>query len=214
KLTTSGQRVLDILNRPTTDFLTLYDAKVFGSGNCKTCVAELPDAVVPKVQLGLLIIPTDKFEFTRPERFRAIIEKRKSSSFAIVAGYSVQGTVHLPGRVRDSLYALTNGLGNFFPITEATVSGPGMASLPASAVLANKSYVSCFCSCQSEAHPILKETAGTVCAQSAETDAGTAQRVVRPRRVTVTFHHSCARDHLQFRPRCVNTMTVDKHPAD
>ncbi len=115
KLMTSGQRVLDILNQSTTDFLTLYDAKVFASTNRKACIAELPDTVVPKVKLSLLIIPTEKFEVSRSGRAHAIIEKRKSSSFAIVADYSVQGTVHLTTRACDSLYALTNGLGNFSP---------------------------------------------------------------------------------------------------
>ena len=142
KLQTSDKRVLDILNDPQTDYLDLQDVKVFSSTNRQKCLANMPTAIIPKESLHLLIIPTDKFEGSRNKRIHRIVEKRELDVCTVAAGYLVQGKLHIKSHGYDARYTLTHVLSNFFPVTDATLSGPGIDPITVSTVMTNKNFVS------------------------------------------------------------------------
>ena len=64
--------------------------------------------------------------------------------FAIVGTYCIRGELHLPTSRADSLSILTQQLSKFFPITRASLSGPGVKPLSVPVLFANKDFVSCF----------------------------------------------------------------------
>lgn len=143
KLRTAEQRVLDSLNDPQTDYLDLVEVKVFSALDRRRCLADLPAATIPKDGLYLLIIPTERYEPSRTTRIYRIEEKKAVSVCTVAAGYFVRGNLHLKRQGVDSRYTLTTLLNHFFPVTDATVSGPGMEPISAKTVMANKRYVSC-----------------------------------------------------------------------
>lgn len=163
KLRTSDLRVLDILNDPQTDYLDLHDVKVFSSGDQQNCLADLPEAIVPKERLQLLIIPTDKYEKSRKERMHRIVDKKSLDVSTVAAGYFIQGKLHVRSHGYDSRYTLTHVLGHFFPITDATISRPGVEPITVSTVIANKTYLSCL-SCNAPDETAAMQSAGLVSA--------------------------------------------------
>ncbi|MBT4867738.1 MAG: hypothetical protein HON53_21780 [Planctomycetaceae bacterium] len=139
---TADQRVLDMLVETASDYLNLEDVKVFSSFDRKNCLTTLPTMVVPKDRLHLAIIPTDRFEVPRKQRVHKIVNKIQLESSAVAAGYLVQGTLHLNCNANSDQHVLSDLLGRFFPITAATIFGPGGDPVQASTVLANKDFVS------------------------------------------------------------------------
>jgi hypothetical protein len=160
KLRTSDQRVLDILNDPQTDYLDLQDVKVFSSMNRQKCLAGLPTAIIPKESLHLLIIPTDKFEGSRQKRIHRIVEKKALDVCTVAAGYLVQGKLHIKSHGYDARYTLTHVLGNFFPITDAILSGPGTDPITVSTVMTNKNFVSALSCISADGTTAVQSTAG------------------------------------------------------
>ena len=161
KLQTSDQRVLDILNDPQTDYLDLQDVKVFSSTNRQKCLSNLPTAIIPKESLHLLIIPTDKFEESRKKRIHRIVEKREWDVCMVAAGYFVQGKLHIKSHGYDARYTLTHVLGHFFPITDATLSGPGTDPITVSTAMVNKNFVSSLSCVSADVSTAVQSLAGS-----------------------------------------------------
>jgi hypothetical protein len=136
------QRVLDLLTESTSAYVNLEDVRVFSSFDRKNCLKTLPAMVVPKDRLQMVIIPTDRFEIPRKQRIHKMVKKIQLESSAIAAGYLVQGTLHLNSSANDAQHLLSDLLGRFFPITAATINGPGGEPIKAATVLANKDFVS------------------------------------------------------------------------
>lgn len=143
-VTTGGRRVLDILNDRTTDYLHIHDVQVFRSFAPETRVASFPDAVVRKEDLSLVLITGERHE--APEkRLYAFVPKKPHHVFITVPGYEVQGRMLLTGAA-EPVSILARETGEFFPVTQATVSDVGAAGAPIEApvVLINKATVALF----------------------------------------------------------------------
>ena len=158
---TTDQRVLDMLVESASDYLNLEDVKVFSSFDRKNCLTTLPAMVVPKDRLHLAIIPTDRFEIPRKQRIHKMLNKIQLESSAIAAGYLVQGTLHVNSNANDAQHVLSDLLGRFFPITAATIYGPGDEPVQAATVLANKDFVSSISYGETGPNSAVQHTAGS-----------------------------------------------------
>ena len=63
-LPTGGQRLKEILNERTTEYLHILDVQVFHSIDADVCVANLPDALISKSSICLVIIPTMELDWS------------------------------------------------------------------------------------------------------------------------------------------------------
>jgi len=123
---THGQRLLDTLNDPTTDFLAMDDVEVFRA--CQNVrAAQLPTAAVRKDHIGMVLVTTRRHE--APEKqANARREKRRFPAMLACLGYDIEGTVHLRG-FADPVNALSHDFHDFFPVTEALVTHGGNRKL-------------------------------------------------------------------------------------
>jgi len=123
---THGQRLLDSLNDPTTDFFAMDDVEVFrASYNVRA--AQLPTAAVWKRHIGMVLITVRRHE--APERqANARRVKQQFPAMLTCLGYDIEGTVHLRG-LADPVNALSHDFDNFFPVTEALVTHGGNRKL-------------------------------------------------------------------------------------
>lgn len=139
-ITSTGQRVLEILNDPASEYLKMSDAALQpnAEGGSATRVG---DVTVPKSRIAVCILTMEGHE--APERRRyGYVEKRKKRGLVLVQGYEVQGTLSFRGTA-EGVAALGREFGDFFPVSEATVRYPAShRSIPAKVAIVNKSLVS------------------------------------------------------------------------
>jgi len=146
-LPTAGQRLQEILNVRTTEYLRIIDVQVFHSIDADVCVANLPNALISKSSICLVIIPTGKHEAPE-QRMLKRIKKNLYDTFLSVLSFEVQGTIHLKNSPQSPQLTeyLVLDLKNFFPITNATISQVNSSAKPLKApvVIVNKTYVGIF----------------------------------------------------------------------
>jgi len=138
---TSGQRVLDILNDPRSEFLTVHDASVLRRRDASR-IATLPKAVIRKANIGLALLKSGEHE--APEKRRSCyLRKDEHVVFLVVLGYEVAGTMHLNAS-KDPVTVLYHEAGAFTPVANAFVSFAGAApwAQAMDVALANQSLVS------------------------------------------------------------------------
>ena len=136
-----GQRVLELLNDASTQFLQLHEVLVHRAFESET-KQQLREATVPKASIEFVLVNQSKHE-SPSRRQVAFIQKQPYAAFMAVGGYELQGTVLLRG-TPDSFCALARELSDFFPLTNCRVS---MASdlqntFPAGVALINKAKLS------------------------------------------------------------------------
>ncbi len=155
-LPTGGQRLKEILNERTTEYLQIIDVQVFHSIDTDVCVANLPDAIISKSSICLVIIPTEKHEAPE-QRMLKRIKKNLYDTFLSVLSYEVQGTIHSidPPYSPQLTDYLVHNLKNFFPITNATISQVNSSAKPLKApvVIVNKTHVGIFSICETPIKP-------------------------------------------------------------
>ncbi len=155
-LQTGGQRIQEILNERTTEYLRIFDVQVFHSIDADVCVANLPDVVISKSSICLVIIPTEKYEAPEQRMFKRI-QKKLYDTFLSVLSFEVQGTIHLidPPHSPQLTNILVHDLKNFFPITNATISQVNSSANPLKVpvVIINKTYVGIFSICETPIKP-------------------------------------------------------------
>jgi len=136
--------MLDLLNDRTTEYLHIHDVQVFRSSAPEARIASFPDAVVRKEDLSLVLIIGERHE--APEkRLYAFVPKRPHHVFITVPGYEIRGNMFLTGAA-EPVSILARETGQFFPVTQATVSGIGAVGEPIEApvILINKDTVALF----------------------------------------------------------------------
>jgi hypothetical protein len=138
----TGARIRDVLRDGNTDFVHVHNVSVYQNGESESRVAILPQALVPKEKIQLVIIPKSRHE-APVRRYNNLAKSATANVFLMVGGYSVQGELHLPTLSKNMLHTFTSGIGEFFAITQARVEGFGKR-LSAPVVLANKGLVGCF----------------------------------------------------------------------
>jgi hypothetical protein len=145
RVPTGGQRLLDILNDRSTDYVHVHDVEVFRNTDPETCIATFPEAVVRKADLSLVLITGEKHE--APEkRLYGFVPKKLYHVFLTVPGYEVQGRLHLALSSPEPVTVLARETGDFFPVTQATVSQVGGAggSLQVPVIIINKASIALF----------------------------------------------------------------------
>ena len=143
RVPTRDRRLLDVLNDGQTDFVHIYDVRLFRKTD-NACTAVLRECVVPKGKVDLVLILDQEHE-ARDKRMNYFIGKGKTPVLLAVSGYEVRGMLHL-NRPENSLWALTHQLVHFFAVTEATVSQVvcDAEMLDVSVVIANKDSLALF----------------------------------------------------------------------
>jgi hypothetical protein len=142
--------------RKDPEYLRIIDVQVFHSIDADLCVANLPDALITKSSICLVIIPTEKHEAPE-QRMLKRIKKNLYDTFLSVLSFEVQGTIHLknsPNTPQLTEY-LVHDLNNFFPITNATISQANSSAKPLKApvVIVNKTCVGIFSLCETPIKP-------------------------------------------------------------
>lgn len=123
---THGLRLLDSLNDVTSDFVTLENVEIFrASYNVRA--AELAKAAVWKEHISMVLVTSRRHEAPGKQATHRR-DKQHYLAFLTCYGFDVQGTVHLRGHP-DPVNALSNELGTFFPVTDATVTHGGNTGL-------------------------------------------------------------------------------------
>ncbi|HEX4130716.1 MAG TPA: hypothetical protein VHZ24_11795 [Pirellulales bacterium] len=138
---TGGQRLLDLLNSAHSEFLLLSDVRL--QERFAGSTTRIGKATIRKSQIVVATPAADRHE--APEKRRnALSSKRVGSAHLVVANAHLRGKVHLRGH-NDSFHALVHELGDFFPVTEATlVEAIPLLPIELAVAIVNKSFVSVF----------------------------------------------------------------------
>ena len=143
KVSTRGQRLLDVLADPNTDFLPVHDVRVFRRRG-DACIETLPKAVIRKANIAFALPSGTKHE--APEkRSRSYVAKKKYAAFLVVLGYEVRGEIHLKS-IDDPKVLLCQEFRSFFPVAHGNVSfaGTRCGDRESQVVLVNRDLVSLF----------------------------------------------------------------------
>ena len=139
----AGTRIQDVLNDGNTDFVDLMDVQVCGIAQPDSCLASLSKVLIPKCRIEFVVLLANRHEAPK-KRWNNLTVRATTNVFTIVSKYRIQGELNLPTSSDDPLSILTHRLGRFFPITQASLSGPGVKQLSVPVLLANRDYVNCF----------------------------------------------------------------------
>jgi hypothetical protein len=143
---TRGQRLLDMLNDRTTDYLGINDVEVHRYSAPEECIAAFPEAIIRKNDLHLVIITGEKHE-APVHRLFGFVQKIPYHVFLTVPGYEVRGVMHLAARrTPNPIAVLAREMGTFFPVTGATASQAwtGEDVLTCPVIMVNKHSLSLF----------------------------------------------------------------------
>lgn len=136
-ISTNGIRILDVLNDVRTDYLCLREARLFRKSRQESPLVSFPEVVVPKQRIALLVLTTREHEAPTKRSYLAV-QKRAFHACLGIPGYTVQGLLHDKRRPGDLRALFVRDLGEFFPLTEAVVSGNGASRFTAPLVIVNK----------------------------------------------------------------------------
>jgi hypothetical protein len=139
----NGQRIQDILRDENSNYARLMDVQIYADANHTACLAVLPQAMVPKERIELVILPEEQHE-APVKRWNNFTARSTAKISGIVSRYYVEGELQLPPSTLDVLRAVTQQLGTFFPITRASLIAPDSRRIAAPVVFANKRFLNCF----------------------------------------------------------------------
>ena len=139
RISTRGNRLLDLLNNSSSEFLQLEDVQTYRV-TCRSHVASFPDGVIRKSRLLLAILTDNRCKDSTRRNYAQTV-KDQYAGFITIGDLEIRGKLHL-GRHPDVATFLLHATGNFFPVTEANVScvdNEDEESKPV--VLINKNFV-------------------------------------------------------------------------
>ncbi|HEX2474138.1 MAG TPA: hypothetical protein VHK01_05305 [Lacipirellulaceae bacterium] len=139
----NGQRIQDVLRDANTNFARVLDVQVYADANHTTCIAALPQVMVPKDRIQLVILPEMQHE-APVKRWNNFSARTTANISAIVGGFYVEGELQLPVSTIDVVHAFTTQLGTFFPIIRASIIAPDKKRLSVPVLFANKRFLNCF----------------------------------------------------------------------
>jgi hypothetical protein len=136
---TGGNRLQEVLNNSSTDFLKLRNVSVFRGAT--TSVRTAQTMTIAKQHIAFATITGDRYEAPEKRQY-AFADKKHCTCFIVVQGYELEGIVNLKGSV-DPIIALRSELSDFFPIAEPKIGNIGThQNVPATVAMVNKSMVS------------------------------------------------------------------------
>jgi hypothetical protein len=137
----TGQRLLEILNDPHSQYVKLMEATLQTLGEGQP--VQLPEATIPKPRIVVCALTATSHEAPEKRRF-AFVEKRKKKAFAIAQNYEVRGVLSLKGTA-EAVAALGQELSAYFPLTDANIRhAPSNQVLNVPVAILNKRFVSLF----------------------------------------------------------------------
>ena len=139
----NGKRIQEILKDPNSNFARLTDVQIYADADRTSCVAALPSAMVPKDRIELVILPEAQHE-APVQRWNNFNVRTTAKVSAIVSRYYIEGELQLPPSTLDVTHALTQQLGSFFPIVNASIVAADSKRMKVPVVFANKRFLSCF----------------------------------------------------------------------
>ena len=136
---TGGNRLQEVLNDSSTDFLKIRNASVFRGA--ATSVRTAQTMTIAKQQIAFVTITGDRYEAPAKRQY-AFADKKHCVCCVVVQGYELEGIVNLKGSL-DPIVALRSELSDFFPIAEPKIGNIGThQTVPATVAMVNKSMVS------------------------------------------------------------------------
>lgn len=119
---TKGQRLLDLLNDPETEFLNVNSIEVYRHAS-SDLVRAFPASVIRKTSIALAILTGPRHE--APERRKnSYTSKSVYDAFVTIGDFEVNGMLHLMGSP-DTLSFLTHEANRFVPLSKANVCFKG-----------------------------------------------------------------------------------------
>ncbi len=109
-----GDRLVDVLNDPTSDYLRLQNVDVFRLSH-DARAATLPHTAIPKEHIGMVLLTAHN------EETPAAGASSEYAAFVIALGFDIRGTIRLRG-CADPVNAMSREFGSFFQVHDAVVT--------------------------------------------------------------------------------------------
>jgi hypothetical protein len=119
-VTTRGQRLLEVLNDPTSDFLRVLDLKLMSRENGEASSA-MPTGIVRRSNIVLALL-SDQHEAPQRRQY-SYVEKKARPVVIVAGGFVIEGDLQFRGKY-DPVSVVNAELQSFFPVTNAMVSHP------------------------------------------------------------------------------------------
>jgi hypothetical protein len=116
---TQGVRVLDLLNKEDSDFLTILDPVFQGTGEDSAASDSL---TARKSRLSLVVSGDCARDATPAKRYFAYAPKNAYMVRLLLDSLLVDGVIHAKGKVDDFRWFLTQEVRQFFPVTNARIT--------------------------------------------------------------------------------------------
>ena len=139
----TDRRIQDVLRDEGSDYVCLHDVQVCSTARQHAHVATLSQSLTPKSQIELVILPASKHE-APTKRLNNLSPRECSHVFATIGPYRVEGMLHLPSLSNNPTYTLSNQIGRFFAVTEATLKPGGPKPLTVPVLFVNRDRLGCF----------------------------------------------------------------------
>lgn len=137
----TGQRLLEILNEPFSQYVKLTGATLQTLGEGEPL--QLNEATIPKPRIVICALTATTHEAPEKRRF-AFVEKRKNRALVIAQNYEIRGILSLKG-TQEAVAALGQELSSYFPLVNASIRhAPSNQALDVQVAIVNKAFVSLF----------------------------------------------------------------------
>jgi hypothetical protein len=139
RVTTRGQRLLEVLNDPTSDFLRVLDFKL-KSRDAGGAASAMPTGIVRRSNIVLALL-SDQHEAPQRRQY-SYVEKKARPVVIVAGGFVIEGDLQFRGNY-DPVAVVNAELQSFFPVTNAVVSYPSGFRNPMRAPVAivNKQFL-------------------------------------------------------------------------
>ena len=140
-LESTNARVQETLKSGSSDFVRLHEVTVSQELQQAPVIVSLPEVLLPKPMVDLVVIPGDNHEAPQKRR-NCLIRKVAFDMYLVVAGHSIRGTLHLSIPTTDILRMITS-LDDFFALTDVTFIHQSGNQTQARVALINKKSIGC-----------------------------------------------------------------------
>src|SRR6185295_3671123 len=121
------QRILEVLNDRSSEFLQIKDVEVHRC-LCIECTEKLDEATIRKSAIDFVLLRQDKHEAAHRRPF-AFVDKHPYRANLLLGEHEIEGILMLKGAT-DPVVALGREASSFIPITNAQLSSYGAADPP------------------------------------------------------------------------------------
>jgi hypothetical protein len=137
----AGQRLLEILNEPYSQYVKLTSATLQTLGEGQS--VQLMEVTIPKPRIVICALTAATHEAPEKRRY-AYVEKRKKKALVIAQNYEIRGVLSLKGTA-EAVAALGQELSSYFPLTDVNIRhAPSNQVLDVTVAIVNKQFVSLF----------------------------------------------------------------------